>query len=773
MRLTGVLTGVLVAIGLTAFAADPETAKPAPLPFPILDALDDDGDGVLSPEEIRRADEGLRNKDFDGDGVLTKKELSMGTRFHGGNRIAILKGFQAIDVDFDGEVCDEERLDAPDALLRLDVDGDGRLSLEEIVPDYELDKFERQARPENGWLEPGELIPEYGAETMPDLEAFDRLSYKGNEVYFDFELAGRKFVKFVLFRNAPGPSKMYFMNTKSFRGHGAFMSATGIPKIRGSADGKICMRGTLIHEPRLTGPDGSLGLYTFEFNPGNKYPADEVLTARESIERLAPFTGGRLAYIVMPAARDLYEQEKLRYLEAGLPALFSGELNQDLTFLALHPGEGYGRLRWMEPNVRPETSDIVLCRSLPNEMPRVAGVLTAVMQTPLSHVNLRAVQDNIPNAYLRDADVLPNIRALIGQWVHFKVTPDGYSLREADPEKSHLHIMASRPRANRIPDRDLFVREIRSLANIGFEDSRIFGVKTANLAAMRRMDLPSKTVPDGYGVPFSFYDAFMQHNEFYEEAQQLMDASRFQADAEWRKEALARFRKRIRKGDVPGWMSEAIMALQASFPAGVSIRCRSSTNAEDLPNFSGAGLYDSYTHRPDEGALASTLRQVYASLWNYRAYEERAHHGVDHLTTAMGVLVHPNFSGERANGVAVTDDVTRSVNDFLRWRFYVNTQVGEDLVTNPEEGSIPEERLLHPRKPGRDELVRASNRVPQERGILTEEQTEILRRCLRTIHRQFRGLYGKTARDNFAMEIEFKVDAHGDMVVKQARPWVY
>ncbi len=36
---------------------------------------------------------------------------------------------------------------------------------------------------------------------------------------------------------------------------------------------------------------------------------------------------------------------------------------------------------------------------LPNEMPRVAGIITAVRQTPLSHVDLRAIQDRIAEAH--------------------------------------------------------------------------------------------------------------------------------------------------------------------------------------------------------------------------------------------------------------------------------------------------------------------------------------------------------------------------------------
>ncbi|MEY2515754.1 MAG: hypothetical protein QOJ89_3112, partial [bacterium] len=215
----------------------------------------------------------------------------------------------------------------------------------------------------------------------------------------------------------------------------------------------------------------------------------------------------------------------------------------------------------------------------------------------------------------------------------------------------------------------------------------------------------------------------------------------------------------------------AIAELQASFPAGQAIRCRSSTNNEDLEGFNGAGLYDSYTHRPDEGSLEKTVKQVWASLWNLRAFDERDFHRIDHLGAAMGVLVHENFDGELANGVAVT----KNPYDPHFPGFYVNVQVGESLVTNPDPSATPDELLISAigeHGEYETQVVRRSTLTKNGAPVMTPEQLHTLTGLLETIQRRFAVLYGRRGDPSFAMDVEFKVDAGGALAVKQARPWV-
>ncbi len=208
-------------------------------------------------------------------------------------------------------------------------------------------------------------------------------------------------------------------------------------------------------------------------------------------------------------------------------------------------------------------------------------------------------------------------------------------------------------------------------------------------------------------------------------------------------------------------------SLQASFPEGASIRCRSSTNNEDLPGFSGAGLYDSRTQHPHEGHIAKCIKQVYASLWNFHAFAEREFHRVDHLNTAMAVLTHLNYSAERANGVAVSFDPLSG----NPGAFYVNAQLGEDLVTNPLALSTPEELLLRP--DGEHTLLAGSNQLPDGGRLLNAEQLDQLRAQLKVIHEAFADLYQTGPGESFAIEIEFKITWDNRLAIKQARSWVF
>ena len=594
-----------------------------------------------------------------------------------------------------------------------------------------------------------------GAVSIPDRETFETLAHP--------DAGGTSHIKFVLGDMDTDRPIVYFQNTNTYLHHDYFLEAVNIGPL-----GDSTAEGTITYDPELVAPDGSPGLYyyTVAGRPSLRLWQRIYTLFAASM----PLLDDNLALWISNRRLPQIQLDLSLYHEPRVNLVFDEDLYGESDFLALNPGEGYGLLRSLDPDERPHSRDVAIYEALPNELPRVAGIISTVPQTPLSHVNLRALQDGVPNAFIAGALEDDTISGLIDGYVHYAVADSGYSIRAATQAEVDDHHASSRPSEAQTPQRDLSAISISALSEIGFDDWDSFGVKAANVAVLGTLGFPEGTVPEGFAVPFYFYDEFMKHNSLYDDIEEMLADPDFQTDYDTKVRELKELRKKIKNAGTPDWIDTALTVMHATYAEGQSLRYRSSTNNEDLPNFNGAGLYDSNTQHPEEteeDGISKSLKQVFASLWNFRAFIERDFYRVDHLATAMGVLVHPNYSDERVNGVAVSIDPAYGTEG----TYYVNSQLGEDLVTNPDAHSVPEEVLLYP--DGTSTVVALSNQVPPGQLLMTDAQLEQLRRHLATIHERFAELYGTEDGEQFAIEIEFKITSDNILAIKQARPWIF
>jgi hypothetical protein len=588
-------------------------------------------------------------------------------------------------------------------------------------------------------------------------------------------------VKFLIMGTDTRRPRLYFLNTNVHQYHYYF--ATGVLGYTSDlttfndetyfTDGRKQLAGSLIYYPHYTRPGGGAeGLYAMEFWPSDSVSYQHVSMAWRLVSTGLPWMDRRLAYHPAGITQEQrLASEAALWKDSAIDHISSSELFADTSYSVLNPGISFGRLVLGGGTTSVTSRDIVVLSSIPSDLSRVAGIITAAPQTPLSHINLKAKQNKTPNCYLRGATTDPRITALAGKNVRLEVASDGLLLREATSSEVETYLDALRPTKATIPPRDLSVSTIRPLDIIVFRDSSSIGAKAANLAELRRL-LPAGMTPAmGFAVPFSFYDRFMLENGFYAYARVMMTEPGFRTDPVLREARLATLRGLIRDGTVPPDDKSRLSLAQAAFPAGTPIRCRSSTNNEDLPGFNGAGLYDSYTHRPDEGSLHKTVRKVWASLWNFRAFEEREFYRIDHFNASMAVLLIPNTDDEQANGVAVSKNLIDP-----NWRgYYVNVQKGEQLITNPDQTVIPEEYLIASLLgTSRYEIqhVTYSSLQPPGVSLLTTAQAWDLADRLSSIQYRFRSLYNAWSIPGFAMEVEFKITSAGQLYLKQARPWV-
>lgn len=625
-----------------------------------------------------------------------------------------------------------------------------------------------------------ELPLSHGARSVPDRATFETLARRDD---VPGQLAAEECKLLILGVDSPRP-QLYFLNTKQFAFHYDFAARVlGVrsPLAQFNAvtyfrDDRSNLAGTIIAHDRFepVGGGREQGLYALEFWPTDPVPARLVALAFELVGAAMAFAAAKLAYHPAGDTQEaLFAKDAAELQRHGVRSISTKELYANVSYVALNAGAGFGVLSSVDPTSgRPPTiRDVPVFTTLPNDLGHVAGVISATPQTPLSHINLKAKQNDTPNAYVRDALTHERIAPLLGQVVRYEVTPEDFTLAPATAQEVAAWLEQIRPRQPQTPPRDLSATQIVDLDDVRHADVLRVGAKAANVAELRTM-LPAGVVPDGYAIPFSFYDRFMSECGFYDAARAIVEDAGLAADPQRRDEALAQLRKKMKKAELAGGLEQQIADLHARFPAGATgIRCRSSTNNEDLEGFNGAGLYDSYTHRPDEGALSKTVKQVWASLWNFRAYDEREFHRIDHLSAAMGVLVHPNFDDEAANGVAVTKNPYDP-----NWPgFYVNVQVGESLVTNPDPNATPDELLVSaigPRGEYETQYIRRSTLTQDGRPVLSAQQLAVLTAALETIQERFKVVYDKQDDEGFAMDVEFKFGADGGLVVKQARPWV-
>jgi len=604
-----------------------------------------------------------------------------------------------------------------------------------------------------------------GSTSIPDAETFMDLATVQNVGWAPF-LDDQLYVKFgILDRDTPEP-KVYFINSNTYIIHASFWSGIGASVTGDDSSGEI------VFNPNDILPNGSIGSYSFNFSFGDAYDFEATQRTYELLVASMPFLQNNMNHFIGQSSENNHLNNYAEDFEGSrIEVALESDVFAEVNYIPFHEAEGYGFFKHMQDlNETPGSRDIVLYDALPNSLPRVGGIITSVIQTPLSHVNLRAIQDNVPNAYIAEPLAIDSIANLLGNYIYYKVENEQFEIREATLNEVNNWYEDLRPTEQQIPVRDLSITDIMPLEDINFEMSSSFGAKCSNVATMRSFDFPEGTIPDGFGIPFYYYDEFMQFNNFYEEAQVMINNPAFQNDINFRTERLKDFRRDIKDAPMPQWMMEDLQAMHDDFPEGTAVRCRSSTNNEDLPGFSGAGLYTSKTQHLDEGHISKSIKQVYASMWNFRAYEERDFYRIDHFMAAMGVLCHPNFQEEKSNGVGISIDPIYKTED----TFYLNTQVGESLITNPDPNSVPEEILLYqnPTQGGGYLVLRLSNLVNPGELVMDQVYLDQMREYLTTIHDEFSILYDVVGAEGFGMDIEYKVTAQDQLAIKQARPWV-
>ncbi|MFT7581398.1 MAG: pyruvate,water dikinase [Myxococcota bacterium] len=588
---------------------------------------------------------------------------------------------------------------------------------------------------------------------------------------------------------------LYFQNTKTYAIHWEFasnhLSGQGLPPV-GDLFG---FNQTEYSSPSRRFILGALtwyaepGVWVYEISPYDTASAEMITTAYDAIQANT-YVGADLLF--HPTSQAVTEVAKS--LPARVKLLTTEDLFAGITYQPLNLATSTGKLRFVRSADLTEGfldfRDLVVLDNVPNDIGVVAGIITAALQTPLSHINVLSQNRGTPNMALLGALDDATLRALDGKWVELTVGAFDWQIREVTQAEAEAWWDANRPPAVAVPDINASVTDLRDIeAVLDVGDQTLgealsaaipaFGGKAAHYSALRRVTYASDDallpVPKAFGIPIYYYLQHMQENGLDTQVTEMLADETFRGDATLRATRLNGLRDAIKGAPINADFLAAVTAkLNADYPA-TRVRFRSSTNAEDLDGFTGAGLYTSKSGDPSDPdrPVDEAIKKVWASIWNYKAYDERSYRNIDHTRVGMALLVHRSFPDEEANGVAITGNLFDAQQ--LEPAFIINVQKGEASVVLPDPGITTDYLIYYYYNAGQPAVFLAhSNLVADGTTVLTNAQTFQLGRALDAIHSYFFSTYGGRPGAFYGMDVEFKFDGEpGEepaLFVKQARP---
>lgn len=412
-----------------------------------------------------------------------------------------------------------------------------------------------------------------------------------------------------------------------------------------------------------------------------------------------------------------------------LPRLFHHELYSSRAYVPLNAGEARGRLRVLSAESYKREAptikwyDILVMDRVPDDIPRVSGIVNSQHTTPLSHTNVLACGWQIPNAVQIASRERVLLDGLDGQWVRYVVDPKATEVlfeRVGAPE-----VMPERPAWSiqqiRIEEPEVLETPILPLSALRLSDRRRYGTKAAYLGELQhlldkgsprltgfyRVPRPPRAnllsylaeyleapndgalseraweflkgsvdIPRGIALPFSIQQRFLASSWQIQQAigklKMALELNAKETDA-----LCLQLQKLIRATRLSDDVRDAIDEQITNHLAGVrTFVVRSSSNAEDLKDFSAAGIYESINHVTTAERIFESIREVWASLVSPRSVRLRQEVGISLDDCYMGVIVQEEVSSD-LGGVMVTTNPTNPQGDFRN--VYINAVSGSAI----------------------------------------------------------------------------------------------
>lgn len=450
-------------------------------------------------------------------------------------------------------------------------------------------------------------------------------------------------------------------------------------------------------------------------------------------------------------------------------------------------------------------ADILLTDGVPAELPYVAGIVSLAPATPNSHVAILAATYRVPMMHASTPAMVARMQSLVNKRVLLRAD-ENYGIGKVDvtdttnlltPQQlaDVMSLKEEEPLAiTPMQARGAYYLNVDALTPT---DIKYVGGKAANYGYLRRA-VPANTRP-ALGLTFDVWNAFMDQTlttgrtlreeialKLAPHTWPIANPAQMSADLLWVQDLI---KNTAQTQFNPAMQAGIIAALQDpafGFDQNTKIRFRSSTNVEDTANFTGAGLYESFSGcladdldadtvgpsicdpaEANERGVFRAIRRVFASFYYENAWATRRRLQVNEVQVGMAMLVHHSYPDptELANGVVILDRKPNETN------LTISTQEGATSVTNPEPGVVSEEVIGH--VIGANiyvSLNRSSNLVQIGQTVMAWETDyrSVVSLCNAVANR----IAQETGQATFSLDFEFKKTTFGNAIeMKQVRPF--
>lgn len=583
--------------------------------------------------------------------------------------------------------------------------------------------------PESGGPATDEVVPSIVGERL-SAAAFHQLA--GN-------LAGYPFVKLVVDRPE---QRIHFINNAAYQFHADYIAQHLLGLTPAQVEAEIDLHNQrFYHDPERPYYLAILALHTRKDRSFFSLETVEVDTmTSEMVRFLYRFVRDNVdpsRPLLLKPANHLQETYVAAIPTAELPRVFAHELFSSATYVPLNAGTTRGRLRrfaseaaYRAAHAHFEWYDIVVMERVPDDIPRLSGIINALHTTPLSHTNVLASGWQIPNCIQLGVFETIDAEQLDGAWVEYTVDAHAQAVRltrierptsaDQKPTWGIQKITLEEPDTARTP--------IVQLNELRTEARYKYGTKAANLGEVRHVlehgsdrllgfykvrrpprpnllpylahllgvpetaDLGREAskfltehlrVAQGVALPFSVQQSFLESSPKIQQAigklKMALELDAVQVDS-----LCVTLQQMIRATRIPERIKSYIDTSISDSMSGVSsFVVRSTSNAEDLEHFSAAGIYDSVNHVTTAEKLFEGIKQVWASLLSPRSVRLRQQVGISLDASYMGVVIQEELPSEMGGVLVTTNPMSRG--DFRNVYLNVSTRSVVQVVQGTDQ----------------------------------------------------------------------------------------